>query len=439
MTTTFHPGTDGAKSFSGPAEVGARPGYVYRLQLEGIPNLQARFYPSLEVRGAVQMSLPQASRHPIPLVFTQEELKRIHETGTMVTKVFFMEDPSLAPPIQTTPTDPIVFEVPPGTDPLVEARTRGRPMIVVRIGEREPPREELAHFAIPNTILFPGEGRLATPPVPPMLNFDFFPIYDPLIGAKRWLEECLPDGGDVGPRLGIGPDGKLGNLNASDSSIEYTQENGKRKVAPSNRICVLVPRYAIARQEITPAGIGSSLASSALNGGKSRQELHNRIPPAQTTNVIQLAANSGKLVPAGMQSKVALHGFDQVKGVQIVGSLAGIKVAGKVQEPDEITAYPYCEPISLFKWSEPKEAQIGEVVTFYLRYHNHTKQSVDNVVISDSLTARLEYVPGSARSNREATLTIQPNEVGSVILRWEVSGKLPPLESGVLAFQARVR
>jgi uncharacterized repeat protein (TIGR01451 family) len=114
-------------------------------------------------------------------------------------------------------------------------------------------------------------------------------------------------------------------------------------------------------------------------------------------------------------------------------------VVGKVQEPDEITAYPFCEPISLFKWAEPKEAQVGDVVTFYLRYHNHTKQPVESLVVSDSLTGRLEYIPGSARSDREATLTIQPNEAGSVILRWEVSGKLPAGESGVVAFQTRVR
>ncbi len=98
-----------------------------------------------------------------------------------------------------------------------------------------------------------------------------------------------------------------------------------------------------------------------------------------------------------------------------------------------------CEPISLFKWSEPKEAQVGDVVTFYLRYHNHTKEPVDALAITDSLTGRLEYIPGSARSDREATLTVQANEAGSVVLRWELAGKLPPGQSGVVAFQARVR
>ena len=45
----------------------------------------------------------------------------------------------------------------------------------------------------------------------------------------------------------------------------------------------------------------------------------------------------------------------------------------------------------------------------------------------------------SARSDREAALTTTPNEAGSVILRWELTGKLPPGASGTVAFQARVR
>src|SRR5262249_22520612 len=110
-----------------------------------------------------------------------------------------------------------------------------------------------------------------------------------------------------------------------------------------------------------------------------------------------------------------------------------------VKEPDEITAYPCCEPISLYKWSVPKEAQVGDVVTFFLRYHNHTRQPVDNLAISDSLIGRLEYIPASARSDREASMTIEPNEAGSAILRWQISGQLLPGQSGVVAFQARIR
>jgi hypothetical protein len=59
--------------------------------------------------------------------------------------------------------------------------------------------------------------------------------------------------------------------------------------------------------------------------------------------------------------------------------------------------------------------------------------------VSDSLSPRLEYVPGSAQSDRDAVFTTEQNEAGSLILRWEVSGRLAAGQGGVLRFQARVR
>jgi uncharacterized repeat protein (TIGR01451 family) len=111
---------------------------------------------------------------------------------------------------------------------------------------------------------------------------------------------------------------------------------------------------------------------------------------------------------------------------------------GVVKGPEEIDFTPCC-PITLFKWADPKEAQIGDVVTFFLRYHNHTNEPVDHLAVSDSLTPRLEYIPNSARSDREASMVVEANEAGSVILRWEISGKLLTGQSGVVAFQARIR
>ena len=44
-------------------------------------------------------------------------------------------------------------------------------------------------------------------------------------------------------------------------------------------------------------------------------------------------------------------------------------------------------------------AQVGDVVTFFLKYSNHGGQPITNVAVSDSLTGRLEYVIGSARAD----------------------------------------
>jgi uncharacterized repeat protein (TIGR01451 family) len=87
----------------------------------------------------------------------------------------------------------------------------------------------------------------------------------------------------------------------------------------------------------------------------------------------------------------------------------------------------------------PHPKQIGEIVTFYLTYRNPTSQPMSDVVISDSLTGRLEYIEASAKSDRAATFTNTPNEAGSVVLRWVIDGQLLPGHGGTVSFVARIR
>ena len=79
------------------------------------------------------------------------------------------------------------------------------------------------------------------------------------------------------------------------------------------------------------------------------------------------------------------------------------------------------------------------MVTFFLRYSNHGGRPLTDVAVSDSLSGRLEYVAGSAQADRDAVFTTEQNEAGSTILRWEISGRLAPGQTGVLRFQAKVR
>jgi len=82
---------------------------------------------------------------------------------------------------------------------------------------------------------------------------------------------------------------------------------------------------------------------------------------------------------------------------------------------------------------------VGDIVTFYLKYSNTGGQPITNVVVSDSLAARFEYVKGSTKTDRDALFTTQPNEAGSAVLRWEFTGTLQPREHGLITFQVRVR
>src|SRR5262249_31430869 len=226
---TFHPGTPGARSIVSPATVGLRPGYIYRVELMLPGRANVKLYPTIEVRGALNTSLERAMRHPVAIVFHDDELDRVERAASMITKVHYLEDPLMASPVASTPDEPPMVDVPNAVDRVQEGRLHGRLMAIVRLGEREPVKEELAYNAVPNTILFPGEQRLTLPPLPPIVPWLHWPMYDPIIGPKRGIEECLPDGGDVGERIGIGEGNKLGGLDPSDAAIENTTEGGKRK------------------------------------------------------------------------------------------------------------------------------------------------------------------------------------------------------------------
>jgi len=81
----------------------------------------------------------------------------------------------------------------------------------------------------------------------------------------------------------------------------------------------------------------------------------------------------------------------------------------------------------------------GEEVTFTLRFDNIGDQVIGNVTIVDNLTTRLEYVPDSARSSVEAKFSTEANDVGSLVLRWEIKAPVEPGAGGVLTFCCKVR
>src|SRR5262249_40284296 len=136
---------------------------------------------------------------------------------------------------------------------------------------------------------------------------------------------------------------------------------------------------------------------------------------------------------SAIEASQGLLQIDQlVETVVATGRLKGVEVVGLCQP-----CPPPDRPLVLCKWADRQAAQVGEVVTFFLKYTNQGGQPITGIIVSDSLSQRLEFVPGSAVADRDAGFTTQENEVGSLILRWEVSGPLPPGQSGLVRFQAR--
>jgi len=498
--TVYRGDQGGPREFEYPVTLGFRPGYTYRLKIDGLPGQRQSLFPTLEVRGSLFLT-PQVhpDDYPAPFVLTEEDVAHVFE-GAFLTKIVYLEHPDRAVPQGTRPGQLIERTLGPGEDLLEEARQYGRPMMVLRLGERPQEQADLVRQGVPGTILLPTEKSIPPARVPPSVPFSAVPLFDPILGPKPPEEECLRDGGDSGHRAAIGPGGRLEGLEPTDTIVEYTDSQGRRRVMPSNRICLCVPRFAALRSELPLAGYETRLAPANAEDVARQIQVGTLLPSIEAHKYEQLTAlrarqrastarsetGVGRMVrvdvldafhvyegPAlalgtpgiqqltevervrltqqiefakGFSNRSAPTSVGQSMGPAVVGRVEGLGLYTATMETADVSAIcgepPQVlvdKPMHLFKWADRPSAQVGDVVTFYLKYSNNGSKPIDDVAVSDSLSGRLEYVPGSAKADRNAVFTMQENEAGSVILRWEVSGKLLPGQTGLISFQTRVR
>ncbi len=425
-----------------PAAVGLRPGYFYHVQLTGLPERPDRpdaptvLFPTLEVRGALALAPGRnTANFPVPVVLSNEDIAKAQD-GVLITKVFYLENPEESLGAPAVPGQPFELDVGPGGDPWMEARTRGRLVLVLRLGERQASRAELEAEYIPGTVLFPGEKALPPAARPPVRPWDCWRVYDPVLGPKPYTEECLRDGGDAGLRAGIGADGRLYGLEPADTVAEYTDSVGRRHVTPSNCVCIYAPRFAVARIDVALASYGG------VAGPKAHATVEAQVV-AEGRETSRLALQAEQVELARGREKVSgIHGSE---GVVVTAQFEGTATIAARMKGAEITgACPKPgpgpdRPLVLCKEADKYTARVGDIITFTLKYSNYGAQPMTDVVVSDSLTSRLEYVPGSAEADRDAVFTSRENEAGSMVLRWQINGQLLPAQSGRIKFQARVR
>lgn len=503
-TVTFLEGPNNQKTFDAPVTVGMRPGHVYRLRFEGAALRDRRRGPdarpepihaSLEVGGTLRLPpRTRAADHPAPLALTAGDIDRVF-AGVVVTKVVLLEDPDRADARRDPANDAYELEVGAEENLFEYARSLGRPLAILRLGRREPEKEWLARQKSGN-ILYPGETAL--PPVardPHCFPVDLRPFF-------RTPEECLRDGGDRGKAAHFDLGGRIEGIDPADTIAEYQDARGGKRLAISNSVCILSPRFLALGQATPLAGFDvvrqpghargheihdSYRASQALHDSRKVEDsrsLRNR----ESLRANRSAAGVGTLADpvelravrldveiAGLLAADRLQLLDESQKTQLqrqvefalrISSAAGVKgvdapAAGptaigmaeglgqvKGQLETRVTVHitkdgelpeTLEQPLQLLKWASTDAARPGDVVTFFIRYSNAGGKPISNIAISDSLTARLEYVAGSARSDREAIFVTQGNEADSLLLRWEIRDPLPPGARGVVSFQARIK
>src|SRR5439155_17568929 len=120
------------------------------------------------------------------------------------------------------------------------------------------------------------------------------------------------------PRIGIGPDGRLGNLDPTDTAIEFRYGTDPRRTTTSNRVCLFAPRFAAIRQEIGLSGYETTLpplaAANAFAAGLNRT----RQPAESIHEITPPMAVLARTVIRGTQTKMGVHEVDVIRGGPLV-------------------------------------------------------------------------------------------------------------------------
>ncbi len=475
-------------------------GQVYRLEVRDIPRHdQAAVYPSLELINRLYPPRGLKYRFPIPVEITQEDLERAM-AGEMVVRVIYLENPERADPRGEDPGEQRFQDALPGEDPLQLADELGRPMAILRMGSRVPPRG-----TCDSTFLF------GCPPAIPLEQAECLsgeepiaacPKCGPTVGcscetdSEQWrpdgiagpwpADEYLCDGGDQATHVVVSLQRNVSGLDPEDTVAHYDTLEGDTVVTASNSVCIYAPRFAAIRGIFGPS----------FEGLLERTQQYEQPLVAVTDKADQLARTL--LLPDAPVRELGIRGpravWDRARGIEIDVPLRLAEMASDVGAYEDfqilrigidcnsekarlaehvLAAQEWTDNLMpeillgetpavvdrtvegvgvVYRLDEPANPRLrivkvasccaalpGEKVEFTLRYDNVGDQTLERVTIIDNLTTRLEYVPDSAESDRPARFSHQLNAGESLTLRWELSSPLRPGEGGVLRFQCKVR
>ena len=91
------------------------------------------------------------------------------------------------------------------------------------------------------------------------------------------------------------------------------------------------------------------------------------------------------------------------------------------------------------KSADRTTARPGDIITFTIRIRNIGDLKIEDVLVMDNLTPRLEYVRESMQTELPVNFTTEDNREGSELLKWEFQEALQGQTTGTITFQVRVR
>ena len=340
----------------------------------------------------------------------------------------------------------------------------------------EPFCEPIPYAPVPRMPLMQRQGCPPGTPCPPIIG-PVGPVEEP-----PYPEEIVCDGGDAGHPFHY-EGTNIAGLEAEDTVAEFTDHEGTAHVRISSRACVYAPKFGAVRSITQPVQDYAVNALGAAHRFDTAAGFEDRRPPIvaetvdqladtqmreQATDVILDVSDSAMHLAVGLDQHVKLQNvyedysalregqFQQTTEAYLASTL---QVAGEsihdigpviiaddvfgqavtsVKSADVYTAVEDRRPpgdLRVVKLADQQSAQPGDVLTFRIRFYNDGGRELTSVRILDHLSPRLEYVEGSAKSELEGKLTVEHDDYGGQLLRFELAAPLEGGASGEISFQ----
>ncbi len=299
-------------------------------------------------------------------------------------------------------------------------------------------------------------------------------------------QEFICDGGDHQPAARVTRDDSIDGLQPEDTVVHYTTDAGDIEIQPSNRVCVYSPRFASVRkitgavsgQKVTglnqvdrpvgTEGINKDLPGLVMRDttelGRAERvkrldflrdrnrgvRVEGDLMPIQGSNVIEMMTTISKLELHLMldEQKALLEEHATAAVAWTIGE--SVEVAIEDMKPPVLTRddsieaftiyeFPDAGRLRIIKMADKAHAQSGEDVGFVIRVQNVGDSAVNNVVITDNLVTRLEYVAESQTTDRKTDFETFPNSGDSLRLEWKLEEELQVGESLLIEFRCKMR
>jgi len=483
----------------GISTVGLKRGVGYRLRLSNLPfRPGVELFPVVELVGHLHRPADvDPAKYPIRVVFNQEDLDDVADGSRLVTKVVYLEDPDSAIPFRVAKDQVSSLTLNPAEEPLRVASALGRPMVIVRMGGRQPSAQDLSGEP-PRDLSLDLANRFGSTPCP-FLYKDGSPCSlpcGPLCTSAPVSKPTLPrdeylcDGGDRGIPASPIANGQIGGVDPRDAVVRFDiglNKQSQPRVLPTNVVCVYAPRFAevrIASGTIASVNVESTKTNKYM---QHFEKLAAQVPPRklvqnqspelarersrasalrsqevlgeQSNNKALAAYAAGQNIAIDEQQqkpenartrqkanthrvRARLQAIKTGESPVLTGIVESASEAVKVWGPHDMTGVetpPNLPGLAVIKRASVTEAQPGDTVTYVIIYRNMGNTPIKSVRIVDSLLPRLEYKKGTARGPEGTQFSSLQNTVGSTELRWALPGPLAPGQQGYVSFEAIVR